>query len=162
MAATSFYSSIPGSQMGNYGFFANASVPQYEINRRKNKPNYAGSTAGFFGDLMGKIKAGLSKEDTTGKDMSEIQRITGKTYDELMQDSRQRENQLMNRQALLGGISDYNKYQYLGGQAYMEAAKNIGRNTQDMLRTMAYGQAALSKAIAGASNMAPLDRKYFS
>jgi hypothetical protein len=156
--------------MGNYGFFANASVPQYELNRRKNKPNYEGSTAGFFGDLMRKIQAGFSlpnsglsvKKNATGEDISEIQKITGKTYDQLMQDSRQREDQLMNRQALLGGVSDYNKYQYLGGQAQMEAAKNIGRNTQDMLRTMAYGQAALSKAIAGASNMAPLDRKYFS
>ena len=29
----------------------------------------------------------------------------------------------------------------------MEAAKNIGVNTQDMLRSMAYGQAALSKSI---------------
>ena len=68
----------------------------------------------------------------------------------------------MNRQAFFGGIDDYNKYQYLGSKAYTDAAKNIGRNTQDMLRSMAYGQAAFANTIAGASKAAPLQRKYFS
>ena len=93
---------------------------------------------------------------------SEIEKITGKTFEEIMQMQRDRENQRLNQQALMGGVSDYNKYLYLGGQAGMEAAKNIGVNTQDMLRSMAYGQAALSKSIAGASNLTPLNRKYFS
>ena len=75
---------------------------------------------------------------------------------------RDRENQRLNQQALMGGVSDLNKYTYLAGRAGMEAAKNIGLNVQDNLRSMAYGQAALSKAIAGASNLTPLNRKYFS
>ena len=93
---------------------------------------------------------------------SEIQKITGKTFEEIMQMQRDRENQRLNQQALMGGVSDLNKYTYLAGRAGMEAAKNIGVNTQDMLRSMAYGQAALSKSIAGASNLTPLNRKYFS
>ena len=68
----------------------------------------------------------------------------------------------MNKRALLGGIKDAGQYAYLGGQAQMEAAKDIGLNTQDMLRSMAYGQAALANTIAGASKTAPLTRTYFS
>ena len=79
-----------------------------------------------------------------------------------MKMQRDRENQRLNQQALMGGVSDLNKYTYLAGRAGMEAAQNIGLNVQDNLRSMAYGQAALSKAIAGASNLTPLNRKYFS
>ena len=88
--------------------------------------------------------------------------ITGITYKDAMEMQRKRENELMNKRALLGGIKDAGQYAYLGGQAQMEAAKNIGLNTQDMLRSMAYGQAALANTIAGASKTVPLARTYFS
>ena len=135
-------------------------IPQYEIYRRRNRPNYEGgkNDGNLFGDILNIFK----KKETPEDKRSEIQKITGLTYEELMKMQRDRENQRLNQQALMGGVSDYNKYLYLGGQAGMEAAKNIGVNTQDMLRSMAYGQAALSKSIAGASNLTPLNRKYFS
>ena len=133
-------------------------IPQYELNRRRNRPNYGENDGNLFSDFLNRFKKKEKPEDPR----SEIEKITGKTYEEIMQMQRDRENQRLNQQALMGGVSDYNKYLYLGGQAGMEAAKNIGVNTQDMLRSMAYGQAALSKSIAGASNLTPLNRKYFS
>ena len=135
-------------------------IPQYEIYRRRNRPNYEGgkNDGNLFSDFLNIFK----KKETPEDKRSEIQKITGLTYEELMKMQRDRENQLMNKQALLGGISDAGKYAFLGGKAQMDAAKNIGLNTQDMLRSMAYGQAALSKSIAGASNLTPLNRKYFS
>ena len=133
-------------------------IPQYEIYRRRNRPNYGQNDGNLFSDFLNLFKKKEKPEDKR----SEIQKITGLTYEDLMKMQRDRENQRLNQQALMGGVSDYNKYLYLGGQAGMEAAKNIGVNTQDMLRSMAYGQAALSKSIAGASNLTPLNRKYFS
>ena len=135
-------------------------IPQYELNRRRNSPNYEGgkNDGNLFSDFLNIFNKKEKPEDPR----SEIEKITGKTYEEIMQMQRDRENQRLNQQALMGGISDLNKYTYLGGKAGMEAAKNIGLNVQDNLRSMAYGQAALSKAIAGASNLTPLDRKYFS
>ena len=133
-------------------------IPLYELNRRRNRPNYGENDGNLFSDFLNRFKKKEKPEDPR----SEIEKITGKTFEEIMQMQRDRENQRLNQQALMGGVSDYNKYLYLGGQAGMEAAKNIGVNTQDMLRSMAYGQAALSKSIAGASNLTPLNRKYFS
>ena len=127
----------------------------YELMGKRNKTNNDGN---LFGDILNIFK----KKETPEDNRSEIQKITGLTYEDLMKMQRDRENQLMNKQALIGGISDAGKYAYLGGKAYQDAAKNIGVNTQDMLRSMAYGQAALSKSIAGASNLTPLNRKYFS
>ena len=134
-------------------------IPQYEINRRRNRPNYGENDGNLFSDFLNILK----KKETSLKIRDlRFEKITGKTFEEIMQMQRDRENQRLNQQALMGGVSDYNKYLYLGGKAGMEAAKNIGVNTQDMLRSMAYGQAALSKSIAGASNLTPLNRKYFS
>ena len=135
-------------------------IPQYEIYRRRNRPNYEGgkNDGNLFGDILNIFK----KKETPEDKRSEIQKITGLTYEELMKMQRDRENQRLNQQALMGGVSDLNKYTYLAGRAGMEAAQNIGVNAQDMLRSMAYGQAALSKSIAGASNLTPLNRKYFS
>jgi hypothetical protein len=133
-------------------------IPQYEINRRRNRPNYGENDGNLFSDFLNLLKKKEKPEDPR----SEIEKITGKTFEEIMQMQRDRENQRLNQQALMGGVSDLNKYTYLAGRAGMEAAKNIGVNTQDMLRSMAYGQAALSKSIAGASNLTPLNRKYFS
>ena len=138
--------------------FIGGPLPQYEINKRRNRPNYGQNDGNLFSDFLNIFKKKEKPEDKR----SEIQKITGLTYEDLMKMQRDRENQRLNQQALMGGVSDYNKYLYLGGQAGMEAAKNIGVNTQDNLRSMAYGQAALSKAIAGASNLTPLNRKYFS
>ena len=138
--------------------FIGGPLPQYEINKRRNRPNYGQNDGNLFSDFLNIFKKKEKPEDKR----SEIQKITGLTYEDLMKMQRDRENQRLNQQALMGGVSDYNKYLYLGGQAGMEAAKNIGVNTQDMLRSMAYGQAALSKSIAGASNLTPLNRKYFS
>ena len=138
--------------------FIGGPLPQYEINRRRNRPNYGENDGNLFSDFLNRFKKKEKPEDPR----SEIEKITGFTYEDLMKMQRDRENQRLNQQALMGGVSDYNKYLYLGGQAGMEAAKNIGVNTQDMLRSMAYGQAALSKSIAGASNLTPLNRKYFS
>ena len=115
--------------------------------------------------LLNKAKDMFSKkddEDDEDDSKSDFEDITGITYKDAMDMQRKRENELMNKRALLGGINDAGQYAYLGGQAQTEAAKNIGRNTQDMLRSMAYGQAAMSKALAGASNLKALDRKYFS
>ena len=135
-------------------------IPQYEINRRRNSPNYEGgkNDGNLFSDFLNIFK----KKETPEDKRSEIQKITGLTYEELMKMQRDRENQRLNQQALMGGVSDLNKYTYLAGRAGMEAAQNIGVNAQDMLRSMAYGQAALSKSIAGASNLKPLNRKYLS
>jgi len=114
--------------------------------------------------LTDKIRDAFSKKDDKGKDdgKSDFEDITGITYKDAMEMQRKRENELMNKRALLGGIKDAGQYAYLGGQAQMEAAKNIGLNTQDMLRSMAYGQAALANTIAGASKTVPLARTYFS
>ena len=138
--------------------FIGGPLPQYEINRRRNRPNYGQNDGNLFSDFLDIFRKKEKPEDKR----PEIQKITGLTYEELMKMQRDRENQLMNKQALLGGISDAGKYAFLGGKAQMDAAKNIGLNTQDMLRSMAYGQAALSKSIAGASNLTALNRKYFS
>ena len=112
-------------------------------------------------NLGRKIQKSFDKNDDTDK-RTEFEKIYGKSYDKITADNRKREDELMNRQAFFGGIDDYNKYQYLGSKAYTDAAKNIGRNTQDMLRSMAYGQAAFANTIAGASKAGPLQRKYFS
>ena len=138
--------------------FIGGPLPQYEINRRRNRPNYGQNDGNLFSDFLDIFRKKEKPEDKR----PEIQKITGLTYEELMKMQRDRENQLMNKQALMGGISDAGKYAYLGGKAYQDAAKNIGLDTQDMLRSMAYGQAALGKSIAGASNLTPLNRKYFS
>lgn len=138
--------------------FIGGPLPQYEINKRRNRPNYGQNDGNLFSDFLNIFRKKEKPEDPR----SEIQKITGKTFEEIMQMQRDRENQRLNQQALMGGVSDLNKYTYLAGRAGMEAAKNIGVNTQDMLRSMAYGQAALSKSIAGASNLTPLNRKYFS
>jgi len=134
-------------------------IPQYEINRRRNRPNYGENDGNLFSDFLDIFK---NKKDTEKDTRPEIEKITGFNFEELMKMQRDRENQLMNKRALLGGISDAGKYAFLGGKAQMDAAKNIGLNTQDMLRSMAYGQAALGKSIAGASNLTALNRKYFS
>ena len=133
-------------------------IPQYELNRRRNRSNYGENDGNLFSDFLNRFKKKEKPEDPR----SEIEKITGKTFEEIMQMQRDRENQRLNQQALMGGVSDLNKYTYLAGRAGMEAAQNIGVNAQDMLRSMAYGQAALSKSIAGASNLTPLNRKYFS
>ena len=116
------------------------------------------------GRLSNKVGDILSKKDDKDEDdgKSDFEDITGITYKDAMEMQRKRENELMNKRALLGGIKDAGQYAYLGGQAQMEAAKNIGLNTQDMLRSMAYGQAALANTIAGASKTVPLARTYFS
>ena len=101
-------------------------------------------------------------DDNDGKGKSDFEDITGITYKKAMELQRKRENELMNRRALEGGIKDAGKYMYLAGQAGMEAGKNIGRNTQDMLRSMAYGQSALANTIAAAAKTTPLTRTYFS
>ena len=116
------------------------------------------------GRLANKIQDAFGKKDDKDEDdgKSDFEDITGITYKDAMEMQRKRENELMNKRALMGGIKDAGQYAYLGGQAYQDAAKNIGRNTQDMLRSMAYGQAALANTIAGASKTAPLTRTYFS
>ena len=138
--------------------FIGGPLPQYEINKRINRPNYGQNDGNLFSDFLNIFK----KKETSKDKRSEIEKITGFTYEDLMKMQRDRENQRLNQQALMGGISDLNKYTYLAGRAGAEAAQNIGVNAQDMLRSMAYGQAALSKSIAGASNLTPLNRKYFS
>ena len=113
--------------------------------------------------LFDKAKDIFSKDDKDEDDgKSDFEDITGITYEKAMELQRKRENELMNRRALEGGIKDAGKYMYLAGAAGMEAGKNIGRNTQDMLRSMAYGQSALANTIAGASKTTPLARTYFS
>ena len=107
-------------------------------------------------DMFGKT----GDDDKKGK--SDFEDITGITYEKAMELQRKRENELMNRRALEGGFKDAGKYMYLAGAAGMEAGKNIGRNTQDMLRSMAYGQSALANTIAGAAKTTPLTRTYFS
>ena len=116
------------------------------------------------GKLSRKIQDAFGKKDDKDEDdgKSDFEDMTGITYEKAMEMQRKRENELMNKRALMGGIKDAGQYAYLGGQAQMEAAKNIGLNTQDMLRSMAYGQAALANTIAGASKTVPLARTYFS
>ena len=111
--------------------------------------------------LFNKAKDMFGKTDEDdGK--SDFEDITGITYEKAMELQRKRENELMNRRALEGGIKDAGKYMYLAGAAGVEAGKNIGRNTQDMLRSMAYGQSSLANTIAGAAKTTPLTRTYFS
>jgi hypothetical protein len=113
--------------------------------------------------LFNQAKNIFGKDDTDEDDgKSDFEDMTGITYEKAMELQRKRENELMNRRALEGGIKDAGKYMYLAGAAGMEAGKNIGRNTQDMLRSMAYGQSALANTIAGAAKTAPLTRTYFS
>ena len=115
------------------------------------------------GRLSNKIGDIFSKDDDDDKKgKSDFEDITGITYEKAMELQRKRENELMNRRALEGGIKDAGKYMYLAGAAGMEAGKNIGRNTQDMLRSMAYGQSALANTIAVAAKTTPLARTYFS
>ena len=115
------------------------------------------------GKLSRKIQDAFGKtDDDDGKGKSDFEDITGITYEKAMELQRKRENELMNRRALEGGIKDAGKYMYLAGAAGMEAGKNIGRNTQDMLRSMAYGQSSLANTIAGAAKTTPLTRTYFS
>ena len=154
--------------------FDNTDISSNNNNNNKKNENNIAKTIGsglLFGtafDLAGRLsnKIGdiFSKKDDKDKDKgkSDFEDITGITYEKAMEMQRKRENELMNKRALMGGIKDAGQYAYLGGQAQMEAAKNIGLNTQDMLRSMAYGQAALANTIAGASKTAPLTRTYFS
>ena len=92
-------------------------IPQYEIYRRRNRPNYEGgkNDGNLFGDILNIFK----KKETPEEQRSEIQKITGLTYEELMKVQRDRENQRLNQQALMGGVSDLNKYTYLAGRAGM-------------------------------------------
>ena len=142
-------------------------------NNKKDENNIAktigsgvlfGTAFDLAGRLSNKIGNIFSKKDDKDEDngKSDFEDITGITYEKAMEMQRKRENELMNKRALMGGIKDAGQYAYLGGQAQMEAAKNIGLNTQDMLRSMAYGQAALANTIAGASKTVPLARTYFS
>ena len=101
-------------------------------------------------------------DDDDGKGKSDFEDMTGITYEKAMELQRKRENELLNRRALEAGFKDAGKYMYLAGAAGMEAGKNIGRNTQDMLRSMAYGQSSLANTIAGAAKTTPLARTYFS
>ncbi len=154
--------------------FSSTTSSNNNNNNNKKDENNIAKTIGsglLFGtafDLAGRLsnKVGdiFSKKDDKDEDddKSDFEDITGITYKDAMEMQRKRENELMNKRALMGGIKDAGQYAYLGGQAQMEAAKNIGLNTQDMLRSMAYGQAALANTIAGASKTAPLTRKYFS
>ena len=105
---------------------------------------------------------GKTDDDDDGKGKSDFEDITGITYEKAMELQRKRENELLNRRALEAGFKDAGKYMYLAGAAGMEAGKNIGRNTQDMLRSMAYGQSSLANTIAGAAKTTPLARTYFS
>ncbi len=116
------------------------------------------------GRLSNKIGDIFSKDDDKNEEdgKSDFEDITGITYEKAMELQRKRENELMNRRALEGGIKDAGKYMYLAGAAGMEAGKNIGRNTQDMLRSMAYGQSSLANTIAAAAKTTPLTRTYFS
>ena len=107
-------------------------------------------------DMFGKT------DDDDGKGKSDFEDMTGITYEKAMELQRKRENELLNRRALEAGFKDAGKYMYLAGAAGMEAGKNIGRNTQDMLRSMAYGQSSLANTIAGAAKTTPLARTYFS
>ena len=112
--------------------------------------------------VFNKAKDMFGKNDDEDTDGSDFKDITGITYEKAMEMQRKRENELMNIKALEGGLKDAGKYMYLAGAAGMEAGKNIGRNTQDMLRSMAYGQSALANTIAGAAKTTPLTRTYFS
>ena len=142
-------------------------------NDNKNKNNItkqigtgllAGGAFSLGSLLTDKITDAFNNKNNKKKDdgKSDFEDITGITYKDAMDMQRDRENELINQQALMGGINDAGQYAYLGGRAQTEAAKNIGRNTQDMLRSMAYGQAAFANTIAGASKTTPLARKYFS
>ena len=113
--------------------------------------------------LFNQAKNIFGKDDTDEDDgKTDFEKMTGITYEKAMELQRKRENELINRRALEGGFKDAGKYMYLAGAAGMEAGKNIGRNTQDMLRSMAYGQSALANTIAGAAKTTPLARTYFS
>ena len=114
------------------------------------------------GKLSRKVQDMFGKKEDEDDGKSDFEDMTGITYEKAMELQRKRENELMNRRALEGGIKDAGKYMYLAGAAGMEAGKNIGRNTQDMLRSMAYGQSALANTIAGAAKTTPLTRTYFS
>ena len=149
--------------------FSTTSPNNNKNNNEKDKKGGIGfgtflvdSAFDLSGKLSRKIQDAFGKKDDEDDGKSDFEDITGITYKDAMEMQRKRENELMNKRALLGGIKDAGQYAYLGGQAQMEAAKNIGLNTQDMLRSMAYGQAALANTIAGASKTAPLTRKYFS
>ena len=120
------------------------------------------SLGSFLTDKVGDI---FSKDDDKDEEdgfKTDFEKMTGITYEKAMELQRKRENELINRRALEGGFKDAGKYMYLAGAAGMEAGKNIGRNTQDMLRSMAYGQSALANTIAGAAKTTPLTRTYFS
>ena len=77
-------------------------IPQYEIYRRRNRPNYGQNDGNLFSDFLNLFKKKEKPEDKR----SEIQKITGKTFEEIMQMQRDRENQRLNQQALMGGVSD--------------------------------------------------------
>jgi len=125
----------------------------------------AGGAFSLGSFLTDKIMDRLTKKDDKDEEdgfKTDFEDITGITYEKAMELQRKRENELMNRRALEGGIKDAGKYMYLAGAAGMEAGKNIGRNTQDMLRSMAYGQSSLANTIAAAAKTTPLTRTYFS
>ena len=117
------------------------------------------------GRLSNKIGDIFSKDDDKNEEdgfKTDFEKMTGITYEKAMELQRKRENELIDRRALEGGFKDAGKYMYLAGAAGMEAGKNIGRNTQDMLRSMAYGQSSLANTIAAAAKTTPLTRTYFS
>ena len=120
------------------------------------------SLGSFLTDKIGDFLTKKNDKDEEDGFKTDFEKMTGITYEKAMELQRKRENELMNRRALEGGFKDAGKYMYLAGAAGMEAGKNIGRNTQDMLRSMAYGQSALANTIAGAAKTAPLTRTYFS
>ena len=125
----------------------------------------AGGAFSLGSFLTDKIMDRLTKKDDKDEEdgfKTDFEKMTGITYEKAMELQRKRENELMNRRALEGGIKDAGKYMYLAGAAGMEAGKNIGRNTQDMLRSMAYGQSSLANTIAAAAKTTPLTRTYFS
>ena len=50
-------------------------IPQYEINRRRNRPNYGENDGNLFSDFLNLLKKKEKPEDPR----SEIEKITGKT-----------------------------------------------------------------------------------
>ena len=154
--------------------FSSTTSPNNNKNNNEKDKNNLFKTIGNYGLAGGAFSLGslltdkigniFSKKDDKDEDdgKSDFEDITGITYEKAMEMQRKREKELMNRKALEGGLKDAGNYMYLAGAAGMEAGKNIGRNTQDMLRSMAYGQSALANTIAGAAKTAPLTRTYFS
>ena len=69
--------------------FIGGPLPQYEINRRRNRPNYGENDGNLFSDFLNRFKKKEKPEDPR----SEIEKITGKTFEEILKMQRDRENQ---------------------------------------------------------------------